>query len=68
MKHEDLESESSRISEEMLGILRNLQEAVGRHYPATGGGGQLNLLAGRLYWGAETGPGGAAGKGLIQAR
>ena len=37
----------------MLGILRSLQEAVGRIHPANGGGGWLNLPAGRLYWGAK---------------
>ena len=57
----EAESGSSRISEEMSGILRNLQEEVGRLHPATGGGCYLNLPAGRLSWGAEPGPRGVAG-------
>ena len=30
-------------------------------HPATGGGGYLNLPAGRLYWGAEPDPRGVPG-------
>ena len=38
---------------------------VGRLHPATGGGGKLNLPTGRLYWRAESGPGGVAGTAAL---